>query len=266
MEVEQPVGSDRCLHRDACELVPERHRARPRDQHSRRHAILQARERVRGQRLEQPQLRLRRHDRNGLEERPSIGVEPRGAREHGVPDGRRDVLRPRRQHLADEERVTGGPCVEVGRVHRARLRELRDGRPRQPGDAQPVDPGCGGQLPQHEAEWVSAVQLVVPVAGDDQRRHTPHPPRQQAQHVERGLVRPVKILQHHRAHPRPAQLGEQRGGDLVRLRAARHELFQVPADGLPYLEERAERTRREHRVACAPEDPRSLLVAELLQE
>ena len=60
-----------------------------------------------GDRLQQPELRLRWSDRDDLEELPCRRAEPRGPREHCIPDRRRkDRLGPGCERLGDEERVS----------------------------------------------------------------------------------------------------------------------------------------------------------------
>ena len=125
-----------------------------------------------------------------------------------------------------------------------------------------------GELAEHDAERMRAVELVVAVARDDQRRHRLDATAKQPQHVERGLVRPVQVLEHEDGRSVRLQFARQRRHDLVRLHSARHDLLELAAACLGDAEQRAERARREERVAAAPEDPRraAALFAELSQE
>ena len=102
------------------------------------------------------------------------------------------------------------------------------------------------------------VQLVVAVAGHDQRRHRLDAAAQQRQHVERRLVGPVQILQDDDgARPRAGLAGDHRH-HLVRLRARVEEVAQLTAGLVGDVDERAERAGREQRVAGAPENPVAL--------
>ena len=103
---------------------------------------------------------------------------------------------------------------------------------------------------------MGAVELVVAVAGENESGSTLDPASEQLQDVERGLVRPVQVLDDQdRRRPRP-QLAHERRRDLVRSGAALDQLLELTAGDLSDVEQRPERTRREQRVAGARQDPR----------
>jgi hypothetical protein len=102
----------------------------------------------------------------------------------------------RSQRLDDEERVAGGLAVELVRVDGVWFGELRDRGGRKRSELEPRDRLARRQLADHEPKRMRPVELVVPVGGDDQGRNPLHSAGEQPQHVERGLVRPVHILEH----------------------------------------------------------------------
>jgi hypothetical protein len=92
--------------------------------------------------------------------------------------------------------------------------------------------------------------LVVAVGDQQQRPGALHPPPQEHQQVQGRLVRPVGVLHHdHLTRGRPVQLVEERGEDVL-ARASRRQQLGQPAAGLAGdVVQRAERARRQQRVA-----------------
>ena len=115
---------------------------------------------------------------------------------------------------------------------------------------------------------MGAIELVVAVAGEDERGHALDLARQQAQHVERRLVGPMEVLEDEDGWAPPGQLADERAGDLVRPGLARDELLELAAGHLGDVEERAERARREQALARTPEDARRVAapIAERAQQ
>ena len=103
---------------------------------------------------------------------------------------------------------------------------------------------------------MGAIELVVPVAGENKRRNRSDPALEEPQDVKRGLVRPVHILEHHDRRHLPAELTHQRSHDLVAPAATRHKLLELTAGELGDVEKRPQRTRREQGVASTPQDSR----------
>ena len=105
------------------------------------------------------------------------------------------------------------------------------------------------------------IERVVAVGRDHQRRNGRDPACEQPQHVQRGLVGPVDILEHEDGRLSRGELPADRRGDLMRPHlAATDQRFELPADDLGDLEQRSQRARREERVARAPEDAGGLLL------
>ena len=116
--------------------------------------------------VEEPELGLRRRDRDRLEQRPRRGADARHAGEHRVTDRGRGLALSGSQHLGDEEGVAGGRAVELVRVEPVRLGELRDGHRRERRECQAADLLAAAQLSEHDPKRVPAVELVVSVAGE----------------------------------------------------------------------------------------------------
>jgi hypothetical protein len=74
VEVDLAVERDRVLDREACKLVTERHTGRLGGEHSRRETLVQSSDAFPCELHQQPELRLLRHDRNGVEWRPRLGA------------------------------------------------------------------------------------------------------------------------------------------------------------------------------------------------
>jgi hypothetical protein len=236
--------------------VPERHARRLDDEHAGGQALVQTVGRIIGECLQEPELGLRRHDRDRFEEHGSGGAEPRGAGEHRVPDRLRDPLRAGGERFDDEERVAGGLAVELVGVDAVRLGELRDRPRREREELHPPDRPARCQLSEHDPERMRTVQLVVAVAGHDQGRHRLHPAGEQPQDVERRLVRPVHVFEDEHGRDPRAQLPRERRHHLVRHRTTLDDRLELAAGPLGDGDERPERARREERFAGAPEDPR----------
>ena len=103
---------------------------------------------------------------------------------------------------------------------------------------------------------MGAFELVVPIAGDQQRGRRADPPAEQAKDVEGALVRPVDVLEHDDGRWAARKLVQKRFGDLVRPRLATHEFVERAARLLRDVDERAERPRREQWVAQTPQGTR----------
>ena len=249
------VGRERLLDRETGELVAEGDAVRVRGHDARRQALVQAVQLGRRERLEQPDLGVRRGDRDRLEQLARGRRKSRQTSEDRVAHGVRDLARARREHLGDVERVAVGLAMKLGGVDLVGTGQLADGPLGERRDREPRDPR-GGQLAEHQREGVTAVELVVAVAGEDERGDALHLARQEAQHVERRLVGPVEVLEHEDARARPAQLADERTGDLVGSRLAGDQLLELAVSHLGDVEQRAERAWSEQALAGAPQDPR----------
>lgn len=109
-----------------------------------------------------------------------------------------------------------------------------------------------------------ATQLVIPIGDEHEGSRASDPASEQPEHIERGLVGPVHVLDHENDRLATAQLVEQRGSDLMRPSARSHQLAQRTPQGVGDAQERTQRARREERIAGAGDHPRrgAVLVAE----
>jgi hypothetical protein len=110
------------------------------------------------------------------------------------------------------------------------------------------------------------VELIVAIGGDDKRRNGLNPADEQPEHVKRRLVRPVDVLEHEDGRSAYAKLLDQRGDDLIRHRAALQQSGELAFRLLRDLEQWAQRTGREQRLAGAPEQAGRRAVAELTDQ
>ena len=120
-----PVRRDRSLDRKPRQFVPELDAGRAGPEHSRRQAFLEPIERS-DERLEEPELRVRRGERGRLEHDVRGRRKPRPPRKHRVPHRPRDAVHAARERLDHEERVSGGHSVELAGVDGVGCGELCD--------------------------------------------------------------------------------------------------------------------------------------------
>ena len=117
------------------------------------------------------------------------------ARHHRFLDAGRQPSRRGRDQLGDEERVPARRVEELGGVVSRTGGERGDRvfaqrRQRQLGDVR----ASGG--PEQPAQRVGQADLLAPVRQDDDHRQLADPACELADHVERGVIGPVEILDH----------------------------------------------------------------------
>ncbi len=115
---------------------------------------------------------------------------------------------------------------------------------------------------------MTAVELVIPIAGEHECGDRLHTASEQPQDIERRLVRAMHILEdddHWRVRP---QLAHDRCRNLIRSRAGLHELRQLSTGALGDVDERPERTWSEQCITSAPQESRAAgaVVTEASQE
>ena len=216
-------------------------------------------ERIHGftsQSCEQPEVCALREDRCSVEHSPCSRAEPRRTCEHGITDRLRNRPRPGGENLTHEEGVSGCAAEQPLRIDGRSLRQSSNCLLRQRLQLQPADGIARRELPEDNAQRVSAFELVVPIAHEQQRRGRSDPPAEQAKDVERAFIRPVDILEHDDGRWAGRKLVEKRFGYLVRPSLAPHELVERAARLLRDVDERAERPRCEQRVTQAPQGTR----------
>jgi hypothetical protein len=100
----------------------------------------------------------------------------------------------------------------------------RDGRERR--QLETIDAVIGRELAENVSQRVIAVELVVAVRRDHERRHTVEASGEEAKHVECRLIDPMKILEHEHGWTARPQLVQKRRTDLVRLCLTGNKLAQ----------------------------------------
>ena len=174
-----PVRGQRLLDREAGEFVAERDALPLSAEHTGARTLFETIDAIVGEGFHEPQLGLLRDDRNSLEERSGARPQMRGPRENRVSDRRRDLAFPGRQSLGDEERVPGGLSKELVSVDAVRLGQRRHCGRRQWLDLQALDRLARRKLAEHGAQRMDAIELIVPVRGDDKGGNRHDSARQQ---------------------------------------------------------------------------------------
>src|SRR5258706_10588822 len=134
----------------------------------------------------------------------------RDAREDRVAQRRRERERPPLEELRDEEGVSAGPSIERARVEARAGRHAADGLLRQALEDEMAHALRRRQVAEKHAERVLGARLVVSERGDDEALRIVSPSAQVSNEVERGVVRPVKILQDKDPARRPKDAAERR--------------------------------------------------------
>ena len=106
-----------------------------------------------------------------------------------------------------------------------------------------------------------ALELVIAIRHYDESRDSAEASREQAQHVERGLVRPVCVFHDENYGRSGGELPHELRCDFVGQRTGGKKRAQAVVLGIRGdIEERAEGAGREERLACAPENSRRRFV------
>jgi hypothetical protein len=128
--------------------------------------------------------------------------------EHRVDHRRGDVVRGRREHLGDEERVARGEREERGGRGGGATREPGHRGPGEPRERQ-APHRRAAEPAQHALQ--AAADLPVAERHHDHGGELVHAAADVAQDVEGRVVGPVDVLEHEHGRPGPAQLGEDGG-------------------------------------------------------
>ena len=210
MESRRARRGDRRKDRLAREFVPKRHRRAVPRQRPGRQAGLERRIPRAGDGGEQQCIEARSEDGGEVEHLPRGRVEARGARQDRVAQRLRQS-RSGGENLGDEERVAGGPLVEIGRVEPAVRGEYSYRRGRQRQERQSTARRRAREIAEHTPQRVTRPDLVVAIGGEHQAARSIETPTEIAQQIERRVVGPVHVFedQHHgRGSERVAQRGE----------------------------------------------------------
>ena len=254
VESQAPGRRQRVLDRHACQLVPERDPAARRDQDAGGEALV---DRVEASPADR-EVSSASSDGGAIEAASTTAdadaLSLRDAREHDVAHRRRGSDGPtRREHLGHVERVPRRQAVELAASAPWSCRQLRDPLGRQRRERQRLTPSRGRELAEDDPQGIEAVELVVAVGREYERRRAAHPPAEHTHDVERRLVGPVDVLQDEHERPPTVTRAEERGSDRVRTTSVDRLGDRARCLGGD-LEDRPERRRREEGVAGAPED------------
>jgi hypothetical protein len=141
-------------------------------------------------------IERRRSHRGGLDDRHGARCQLGDAREHDVSHRVGHRRHAGAEELCDVERIAGGQRVERGRVDVVPGGESLDALARERVDGEPLHAADRCKLTEHDAKRVRAIEFIVPVRRQDERRRRADPPAQDAEDVEGRLVCPVDVLEH----------------------------------------------------------------------
>jgi hypothetical protein len=100
-------------------------------------------------------------------------------------------------------------------------------------------------------------EFIISVRRKHQHRHHLGPPPEHGDHVERRLVRPMQILDHHDRGPQRGHFVAQRREAASGALTSRDGVGKRTTNGRRDIDERSERTRRTKAVTATPQDPSS---------
>ena len=256
MQTRPPDWRDRLVDGEPRQLMSKSHGAGLGHQHPRVQARVQLIQDVPGHTRQEPDLRLGRHHGDCLQQRPGGWRQARGASEHGIAHVGGNLGIAGREGLGDKERIARRFSVQVDRIDPVRLGQLGHRRRRERRHLQAGNRLCVAQLPQQQAQRMRSVQLIIPVAGQHQRRDGFNSASEQSQDVERGLVCPVHVLHDQNRRRARSQLAHERRDHLVRATTALGELLELAPGDQRNVDKGSERSRGEERVAGPQQDLR----------
>jgi hypothetical protein len=200
---------DLVLDRPPSQLVAEYDVATLCQQHACSEALVDVIRSRLAQPLEEPSFDPPRHDRRGVENLPSRRGQPGRPGEYGKQNARRQ--RPGRcgECLGDEERVSTGEGVDVIGGRSTRFGELANGVDRQRLEPDPGRPTGPRQVAECLAQRMAGADLVLAVRHDQQQREIDGPPAEHGDEVDRGDVRPVRVLDHEQHRPVRPNTGDK---------------------------------------------------------
>ena len=261
LELAAPSGADLALDRPAGEVVAEDDGVVADLEDPRTSAGVDGR-RARGHRVgQQAQPGRTRDDGGDLGDRARLRSERADAHGHGVADRDRDRAGRGGEHLGDEERVAARHLVQVARGSPGPAGERLDGRlgERRRLDA-PQD--LGRDRPESPADLRPLGERLGPARHHEAAAGAREASSQERDEVERRVVGPVHVLDDE-DRPRAGQLVEDRGQQRLARPVGLERVGQRTAGVARHVAKRAERARRDERVARAPQDAaRSDLLAD----
>jgi hypothetical protein len=246
------VRRDRLLDRQPGQLMPEAVRRRPADQRAGVQALVQGlgiHVRHRGQEI---CVHRPGEHRRGRQQLPGLRRESRRPGRHDVRDRPRHLTRRHAERLPHVERHPAGEPIQPVDVSPL-PDEPADPLPRQRGHRKAPRAVMPDHLADHRSQDVVLPRHVVPIADCDQGTGLGDPAGQVPQPVQRRVVPPVQILDHHHARGRRrVQFPEERREQFPPVGVLRAQLEQPPPDVEGDLVQRPQGARREAAVAGRP--------------
>ncbi len=240
-------------YRLADQFVPECNRFARRLKHAELHAVREPFHVAAEDAFEHRQLHAAANHRRGVQHVPGIRLQHRHARHHRVPHGAWNAQCFVGQDLRDEERIARRLAV-----HRRRIEWPAGDQDAHRLDRQPWQLDADGRsrcrkIAEQHAQRLH--DLIVTMRQDHQDPCLCNAPAEELDEIERRLVGPMDVLDHHdRRLRRAVQLAEH-GGEQHGARCLDLELREQPAAGLVgYVVERTERRGVEQRIAIPLED------------
>ena len=233
--------------------MPERVRAAIEAEQSRVHAEVQLRRAHRWDVCGQPWLDPRTHDRRRLQRRASWRGKTSDSREHRVRGscGQPDLSGA--QQLGDEERVAICLAVQLVRIDSSVRGELGHRRPAQRGNVQPPDRANRRQVTEQHGQRAGSHETVIAVGRQDQDPQRGDPPCKEPQQIQRRVIRPVHVFEHHQARRRGLGQRDQRRVEGPATVTVAYKVDDPFPERSRDVHQRAERPRRGQRLARTPE-------------
>jgi hypothetical protein len=247
------VGPDLGLDGAAGQLVPEAQGEPIAAQETGHHELLEARRRYVACPGQQTRIDAPRVQGSQVECRSRVLGQPGGSGQDCVAgrDGHARALAC--DQLGHEERVPARERVHLrGRVRRA-LGQAPDPGGRERWQVDPPGAALAGELAQCQSEPVIGCEGIVAEGHEQQDRQLGDPATEEAEQVQRRLVRPLHVFDHQ--HPEVGDRGrrlQHRVEDLVARRRRPYGVQQRAAELSRHVVHRTQRSRREQAVAQAP--------------
>ncbi len=255
MKRDGPMRRDRVFDGQPCQLVAKGDTRTIRAQHARGEALVEMLELSAEQHLQQPDLGPLGNARDGVKDPPGAVPHQPGPREDGIANGPWEPSTANGQDLGDKERVAARAHMQDGAIDLVRIGQHAHRAHRKRGQRETADTGTP-QLAEHRADWIARSQAIVSIGCDHERGDPAHAGAEQREHVERGLVRPVQILDDDNRRPVRLELAHQRRQTTRGLLTAFDRLRQRTVGHGGHIRERRKRSRGPQGVTPPPENTR----------
>jgi hypothetical protein len=170
--------------------------------------------------------------RRRIERPPGVFGKARRPRQHRVTHALGDSGDASSQKLADEERVATCLAVEpLGIEIAAAFRhQLTHRAGREPRQEHPAGARNAGQISERYAQGVLRTHFVVAVGHDQERARIGDTSSDEAQQVERSLIGPMRVLDHHQRRARPVPQHVEEGPKHEFRASPRSRRAAIPLD------------------------------------